>query len=83
MFVLAKPFSGHFLFGTTYLKKFLNPFVLHVPWVFYLAFVGTLPLHKAKWQNIAGSKKFFSTIHLRCRHLLGGRGQKLSKYADA
>ena len=44
------------------LKKFLNPFY----WVFYLA----LPLHKAKWQNIAGSKKFFSRFLLELQRTL-------------
>ena len=34
-----------------WLKKFMILFVLHVPWVLYLAF---LPLHKAKWVQLNG-----------------------------
>ena len=38
------------------LKKFLNPFC-------FAFTLGLLPHLKAKWQNIAGSKKFFTWNH--------------------
>ena len=54
-------------------------FLLHVPWVFYLAF-----LHKAKWQNSAGAKKLFRTcgiflLNNQKFHFVFKKNQKIVK----
>ena len=55
----ASSLHTYFKIEVLFLKKFLNLFC-------FACTLGLLPLHKAKWQNIAGSKNFFAFFWAFC-----------------